>query len=89
MAEREENHVTALAAQMAPAPVARVPLLDGDVHDLDGVQTVADHLFGLSDSSHCFVNPGIPAPRRRAADLNSSRIPRPIDSPRVPPKVGS
>jgi anion-transporting ArsA/GET3 family ATPase len=50
LAEREENYVTALAAQVAPAPVDRIPLLDGDVHDLDGVQTVADHLFGLSDS---------------------------------------
>jgi anion-transporting ArsA/GET3 family ATPase len=48
-AEREENYVTDLAAQVAPAPVDRVPLLDGDVHDLDGVQTVADHLLGLRD----------------------------------------
>jgi anion-transporting ArsA/GET3 family ATPase len=52
VAEREENYVTALAAAVAPAPVARVPLLDGDVHDLDGVQTVADHLFGPRDSKH-------------------------------------
>ena len=49
--ESEENYVTALAAQVAPTPVARVPLLDGDVHDLRGVQTVADHLFGLSNAS--------------------------------------
>jgi anion-transporting ArsA/GET3 family ATPase len=44
LADREKNYVAALAAQVAPAPVARVPLLGGDVHDLDGVQTVADHL---------------------------------------------
>jgi anion-transporting ArsA/GET3 family ATPase len=50
MAKREEGYLTAPGAQVAPAPVARVPLLEGDVHDLDGVQTVADHLFGLSDS---------------------------------------
>jgi anion-transporting ArsA/GET3 family ATPase len=50
VAKREEDYVTALGAQVAPASVARVPLLQGDVHDLDGVQTVADHLFGLSDS---------------------------------------
>ena len=48
-AKREESCVAALAAQVAPAPVARVPLMDSDVHDLEGVQTVADHLFGLSD----------------------------------------
>ena len=59
VAEREEAYVTALAAQVAPAPVARVPLLDGDIHDLDGVQTVADHLFGLSDASHRAANHGI------------------------------
>jgi anion-transporting ArsA/GET3 family ATPase len=47
MAEREEDYVTALAAVVAPALVDRVPLLDGDVHDLDGVQAIADHLFGL------------------------------------------
>jgi anion-transporting ArsA/GET3 family ATPase len=49
VAEREENDVTALAAAVAPTPVARVPLLDGDVHDFDGVQAVADHLFRLRD----------------------------------------
>jgi anion-transporting ArsA/GET3 family ATPase len=48
-AKREERCVAALAAQVAPASVARVPLIDSDVHDLEGVQTVADHLFGLSD----------------------------------------
>ena len=48
LAEREENYVASLTVQVAPAPVVRVPLLDGDVHDLDGVQAVADHLRGLS-----------------------------------------
>ncbi len=50
LAEHEENCVTSLAAQLTPAPVARVPLLDEDVHDLDGVQAVSDHLFGPRDS---------------------------------------
>jgi len=59
-AEREENYVTALAAQVTPAPVAQVPLLDGDIHDLDGVQTVADHLFGLSGADHRSADPGTP-----------------------------
>ncbi len=30
---------------MAPAPVYRVPLLNGDVHDLEGLGTIADLLF--------------------------------------------
>jgi anion-transporting ArsA/GET3 family ATPase len=51
VAEREESCVTALVELVAPAPVGRVPLLDGDVHDLAGVQTVADHLFGLRDTN--------------------------------------
>jgi len=47
VAKREESYVASLAAEVAPAPLVRVPLLDGDVHDLDGVQAVADHLVGL------------------------------------------
>src|SRR5262249_37897125 len=43
--EREERHLAALAAQVAPAPVARVPFLAVDVHDLDGLAEVADHIF--------------------------------------------
>jgi len=43
-AEHEENFVAPLAAQVAPAPVVRVPLFARDVHDLAGVQTVADCL---------------------------------------------
>jgi anion-transporting ArsA/GET3 family ATPase len=45
VAEREESHFAALAAGLAPAPVARVPFLPTDVHDLDGLALVADHLF--------------------------------------------
>jgi anion-transporting ArsA/GET3 family ATPase len=44
-AAHEEELLSALAAQVAPAPVVRVPLLASDVHDLAGVQTVADHLI--------------------------------------------
>jgi len=44
-AEHEENFIAALAAQVAPAPVARIPLFACDVHDLVEVQTVADHLI--------------------------------------------
>jgi anion-transporting ArsA/GET3 family ATPase len=45
VAHREEDHVAGLADLVAPAPVVRVPFLKTDVHDLDGLGIVADHLF--------------------------------------------
>ncbi len=45
VAAREAEHVSGLADQLAPAPVALVPLLRSDVHDLDGLAEVAVHLF--------------------------------------------
>jgi anion-transporting ArsA/GET3 family ATPase len=42
---REEAACAALVAQVAPSPVARVPLLDVDVTDVDGLGLVADHVF--------------------------------------------
>jgi anion-transporting ArsA/GET3 family ATPase len=59
-AEREEDCVSALASQVAPAPVARVPLLDGDVNDLDAVLTVADYLAAPRDSCRDVTRPGTP-----------------------------
>ena len=44
--DREETAYAGLVSQVAPAPVYRVPLLNSDVHDLDGLGTVADLLFG-------------------------------------------
>ena len=46
-AEEENRAVGALVAQVVPSPVARVPLLDSDVHDLAGLGAVAGQLFGL------------------------------------------
>lgn len=46
VAGREEEHLTGLADQVAPAPVVRVPFLSTDVHDLDGLRLIGDHLFG-------------------------------------------
>ena len=43
--DREEQAFADLVAQVAPAPVYRVPLLNSDVHDLDGLGTIADLLF--------------------------------------------
>ncbi len=42
---REEQHLEGLAEQVAPAPIARVPFLRSDVHDLDGLTEIATHLF--------------------------------------------
>jgi len=44
-AQLEEAVFAELVGQLAPAPVGRVPLLAGDVHDLPGLGRVADHLF--------------------------------------------
>lgn len=46
VADREEAHLAGLAESIAPAPIVRVPFLPTDVHDLTGLQLVADHLFG-------------------------------------------
>ncbi len=42
---REELAYAALVTQVAPSPVARVPLLDIDVHDVGGLEVVAHHVF--------------------------------------------
>ena len=42
---REEDAFAALVTQVAPSPVSLVPLLDVDVHDVDGLGLVADHVF--------------------------------------------
>ena len=45
---REESAFAELATQVAPSPVARVPLLDVDVHDVAGLGVVADHVFAAT-----------------------------------------
>jgi anion-transporting ArsA/GET3 family ATPase len=51
VAKIEEEAFATLASRMAPAPVACVPLLGTDVHDLEGLAVVADFLFGHSSGS--------------------------------------
>jgi anion-transporting ArsA/GET3 family ATPase len=46
VARREEGSYAALAEQVSPAPVGRIPLFGHDVHDLVGLQRAADVLFG-------------------------------------------
>ena len=46
-AQEESASVADLVARVAPSPVARVPLLESDVHDLRGLELVAEQLFDL------------------------------------------
>ncbi len=56
--DREERAYADLVAKVAPAPVYRIPLLNSDVHDLDGLATVAGLLFmEPHDSTHAPVGP--------------------------------
>jgi hypothetical protein len=48
IARREDRYFRSLAERIAPAPVARVPFLADDVHDVDGLSEVARYLFGNS-----------------------------------------
>ena len=43
---QDERAFAGLAAQVAPAPVGRIPLFGDDVHELVGLQRAADKLFG-------------------------------------------
>jgi anion-transporting ArsA/GET3 family ATPase len=50
-ADREDLHLADLAAEVAPAPVIRVPLLSTDVHDLATLGDVADHLLAAATTT--------------------------------------
>ncbi len=43
--DREEQAYADLVAKVSPAPVYRVPLMNSDVHDLEGLGRIADLLF--------------------------------------------
>jgi anion-transporting ArsA/GET3 family ATPase len=45
VASRERAHLAGLAEAVAPAPVVWVPFLRSDVHDLEGMDEVAGHVF--------------------------------------------
>ena len=45
VATREDGHLAGLADAVAPAPMAWVPFLRTDVHDLDGLGEVAGYIF--------------------------------------------
>ncbi|HTW99740.1 MAG TPA: ArsA-related P-loop ATPase, partial [Acidimicrobiales bacterium] len=46
VARHEQAYLGALVKEVEPAPAVRVPYLDDDVHDLDGLAVVARHLLG-------------------------------------------
>jgi anion-transporting ArsA/GET3 family ATPase len=46
VATHEEGSYAALAAQVKPAALGRIPLFGNDVHDLGGLERIADILFG-------------------------------------------
>jgi anion-transporting ArsA/GET3 family ATPase len=56
--DREELAFADLVSKVAPAPVYRVALLNSDVHDLEGLGTIADLLFTGSGTS----SPSVRAP---------------------------
>lgn len=45
VSSREEENLAGLTATVAPAPVVRVPFLRSDVHDLDGLRQIEEHLI--------------------------------------------
>lgn len=63
-AHRDEHAYADLIRQVAPAPVARVPMLGSDVHDLDGLNLVADLLFGNTETPPAHF--GVPSGPSRA-----------------------
>ena len=44
VSSREDDNLAGLAATVAPAPVVRVPFLRSDVHDLEGLRRIEEHL---------------------------------------------
>jgi anion-transporting ArsA/GET3 family ATPase len=56
--DREEKALADLVSKVSPAPVYRVPLLNTDVHDLDGLGTIADLLFSAPAAAACGVDTG-------------------------------
>ncbi len=44
-AEREHHHLDDLRQAVHPAPVVQVPILESDVHDLEGLELLAAHML--------------------------------------------
>jgi anion-transporting ArsA/GET3 family ATPase len=48
LAEAARDELAPLAARLGEAPLVEVPLLSGDVHDLDGLNEIRRHLFAAA-----------------------------------------
>jgi anion-transporting ArsA/GET3 family ATPase len=48
LAVGEERHIATLVSRAPDAVVVRIPYLDGDVHDMDGLTTVGGHLVSVA-----------------------------------------
>jgi hypothetical protein len=48
LAERERRDLRALGRRLGRTPMIEVPELDDDVHDIDGLRRVEEHLFNQS-----------------------------------------
>jgi hypothetical protein len=51
LAERDAANIAHLRRALADPPVVRVPQLPGDVHDVDGLVQLCEHLFGVGAST--------------------------------------
>jgi hypothetical protein len=45
LADRDRENIAGLERRIGSGPIVEVPLLDHDVHDLEGVAAVGRHLF--------------------------------------------
>ncbi|MGH2837981.1 MAG: ArsA family ATPase [Thermoleophilaceae bacterium] len=45
LAERDRRNVEQLTGDMGERPLIVVPYLDGDIHDLEGIEAINEHLF--------------------------------------------
>ncbi len=70
--DREEQTYADLVADVAPAPVARVPLLNSDVHDLGGLATIADLLFPAGEGTPSPSAPSSSSPPSPSSGTRSS-----------------
>jgi anion-transporting ArsA/GET3 family ATPase len=76
--DRDEQVYGDLVARIAPAPVSRVPLLNSDVHDLDGLGLIADLLFRAD-------GPATPPVEFRADGPAAPPVEFRADGPAAPP----
>jgi anion-transporting ArsA/GET3 family ATPase len=58
--DREQATLERIVTEVAPSPVVQVPLLDFDVHDVDGLREVAGCIFGGAEAVVAGGGTGLP-----------------------------